>query len=32
MESEGQRNLLRNLADIYGTGMQTGVHPGYGAV
>jgi len=22
MESEGQRNLLRNLADIYGTGMQ----------
>ncbi len=23
MESEGQRNLLRNLADIYGTGMQT---------
>jgi hypothetical protein len=23
MESEGQRNLLRNLADIYGEGMQT---------
>ena len=23
MESEGQRNLLRNMADIYGTGMQT---------
>ena len=23
MESEGQRNLTRNLADIYGTGMQT---------
>ena len=23
MDSEGQRNLLRNLADIYGTGMQT---------
>jgi hypothetical protein len=30
MESEGQRNLLRNLADIYGTGMQTAYTQGMG--
>ena len=30
MESEGQRNLLRNLADIYGTGMQQAYTQGMG--
>jgi hypothetical protein len=30
MESEGQRNLLRNLTDIYGTGMQTAYEQGLG--
>mgnify|MGYP003647163007 FL=1 len=30
MESEGQRNLLRNMADIYGTGMQTAYTQGMG--
>ena len=30
MDSEGQRNLLRNLADIYGTGMQTAYTQGMG--
>ena len=30
MESEGQRNLLRNIADIYGTGMQTAYTQGMG--
>jgi len=30
MESEGQRNLTRNLADIYGTGMQTAYTQGMG--
>ena len=30
MESEGQRNLLRNMADIYGTGMQNAYTQGMG--
>ena len=30
MESEGERNLLRNLADIYGTGMQQAYTAGMG--
>ncbi len=30
MESEGQRNLLRNMADIYGTGMQQAYTQGMG--
>lgn len=30
MDSESQRNLLRNLADIYGTGMQTAYTQGMG--
>ena len=30
MDSEGQRNLLRNMADIYGTGMQTAYTQGMG--
>ena len=30
MESEGQRNLTRNLADIYGTGMQAAYTQGMG--
>ena len=30
MESEGQRNLLRNMADIYGTGMQAAYTQGMG--
>ena len=30
MESEGQRNLLRNLADMYGTGMQQAYTQGMG--
>lgn len=30
MESEGQRNLLRNISDIYGTGMQTAYEQGLG--
>ena len=30
MECEGQRNLLRNLADIYGTGMQQAYTQGMG--
>ena len=30
MESEGQRNLTRNLADIYGEGMQTAYTQGMG--
>ncbi len=30
MESEGQRNLLRNLADIYGTGMDRAYTAGMG--
>ena len=30
MESEGQRNLLRNMADIYGTGMQEAYTQGMG--
>ena len=30
MESEGQRNLLRNLTDIYGTGMQQAYTQGMG--
>ena len=30
MEAEGERNLLRNLADIYGTGMQQAYTQGMG--
>lgn len=30
MESEGQRNLLRNVADIYGTGMEKAYTQGMG--